>query len=186
MSEFGYRIDTASIPDKFPTHTHSAEFCEAVGRVVMTCGYLEDRLFQTCRALLILNEKESGRNAEDVAKEVDEKILSHMSDTLAPLIRFYCKCCDSNRYVSPIRTQKVASLCREIGPLRNVICHGFWHKPSCDGEVKVGFVNRNLEKFDTPITIAWLNQMQRHCAEVAAEVDSTWMLALGDRKYGDQ
>lgn len=186
MSECGYKIATELIPEKFPTHAHSAEFCEAVGRAVMTCGYLENCLLQTCRALLMLNEKESGRSAEEVAKEADLKIAAHASDTLFSLIKFYGECCNNNRYVSPIRTEKVAELCKKIGPLRNVLCHGFWHKPGVDGSVKIDFVNRKLEKFDTPITIEWLNQMQRHCAEVAAEVESTWALALGNKKYGEQ
>lgn len=180
MGDHGYRIDTESIPVKYPTHTHSAEFCEAVGRAVMTCGYLEQRLFQTCRALLILKGKGSGREAQEVAAEVDAKIAPHLTDSLASLIRFYRECCEQNRDVSPIRTEKVATLCRDIGTLRNVLCHGFWHKPNNDGSVKVDFANRKNGRFDTPITIAWLNQMQRHCAEVAAEVDSTWTMALGN------
>ena len=39
-----YIVDVAKLPENFPTHRHSAEFWECLGRAVATFGFLEEVL----------------------------------------------------------------------------------------------------------------------------------------------
>ena len=66
---------------------------------------------------------------------------------------------------------------REAAGLRNVLCHSSWNKkPDAEGRSIPFFVTGLGEKqriFDTPIDIAYLQQVQRAVAELACEVINT-------------
>jgi hypothetical protein len=62
---------------------------------------------------------------------------------------------------------------KEAAVLRNVICHGSWHAPDADGRSKPYFFNKKIAKFESPIDVAYLEQLQRHVTELACEVIDT-------------
>lgn len=178
-SSHGYRVDTESLPDKFPTHRYSSEFCEALGRVVMTFGYLEERLFQVCRVLMIRGRCKAGRDIEQVKNEIDQELRSWEADPLGKLIEHYQLVCKQISGVSTVRTEKVVAYCKNIRPYRNALCHASWGLPDTEGRFHPKYVDKLRGRFDAAIDVGWLNQMQRHTAEVIAEVESTWTLLLG-------
>ena len=56
---------------------------------------------------------------------------------------------------------------RKSARLRNVLCHGSWPAPDENGASVPLFVDQKLNVFDTPIDCAFLDQVQRHVAEVS-------------------
>ena len=178
----GYRVDTESLPDKFPTHRYPSEFCEALGRVVMTFCYLEERLFQVCRILMIRECCKAGRDIEQAKNEVDRELQCWEADPLGKLIEHYQSICKQIPGVSVVRTEKVIEYCKDIRPFRNAPCHASWGLSDPKGKFHPKYVDRFRGRFDAAIDVGWLNQMQRHTAEVIAEVESTWMLLLGSEQ----
>lgn len=59
---------------------------------------------------------------------------------------------------------------REAARLRDVLCHGLWSVPDMDGASLPLFVVQKLNVFDTRIDCAFLEQVQRHVAEVSCAV----------------
>src|SRR5690606_32245141 len=62
---------------------------------------------------------------------------------------------------------------RAAAVVRNVMCHGSWGMPDDADRSLPLFVNKRIEKFETPIDIAYLEQLQRHTAELACAVINT-------------
>lgn len=57
---------------------------------------------------------------------------------------------------------------------RNVICHGSWQRsPDTNGFSVPLFVNRDGERFETPIDLNFLNQTQRHVVELSCAIINT-------------
>lgn len=46
-----HRVDSANLPDQFPTHLHAPAFWEELGRAVATYGFLEEVLGKAIFAL---------------------------------------------------------------------------------------------------------------------------------------
>ena len=59
---------------------------------------------------------------------------------------------------------------REASRIRNVLCHGSWRTPDKNGASTPLFVDRKGEVFDTAVDCAFLDQVQRHVAELACGV----------------
>ncbi len=57
--------------------------------------------------------------------------------------------------------------------IRNVLCHGLWRSPDKDGASIPLFVSKKKEVFETPINTAYLEQVQKHVAELACAVINT-------------
>lgn len=62
---------------------------------------------------------------------------------------------------------------KETSKLRNVICHGSWRTPNSEGASIPFFVNRQQEKFETAIDVAFLFQLQKRVSELACAVVET-------------
>lgn len=63
---------------------------------------------------------------------------------------------------------------RKASILRNVLCHGSWNRrPDERGRSQPLYINKNNEIVETPIDLAYLNQVQRHTAELACAVINT-------------
>jgi hypothetical protein len=62
---------------------------------------------------------------------------------------------------------------RKASTIRNVLCHGSWAKPDELGRSTPFFVNRQMEKFEGEVDVAFLAQVQRHTVELISAVIDT-------------
>ncbi len=62
---------------------------------------------------------------------------------------------------------------KKAADVRNAICHGSWGPPDAFGASRLNFVNNKLNIFDTPVDIAFLQQLQKHVADLIVRVVNT-------------
>lgn len=173
--------DIENLPEQWPTHRHSAEFWEYLGRAVATFSFLEEVLG---KAILSFegNRSITENEYEEEKENFQKKLEKAAYDTLNPLIKSYMesakKHCDSNGPITEICINDLTEKLREVATHRNVLCHGSWRTPDEQGRSTPFFVNKKLEVFDTPIDVNFLKQTQEHTAELAYKVIET-VTAMG-------
>jgi hypothetical protein len=164
------------LPPCFPTQAHAPAFWEALGRAVATFGFLEEMLGKAIFAYTGMRKiPEDQINA---AYEKWKLTLQHaLSDALSSLIDTYGKAVRDHGGATIENFDVLIDHLRDAASLRNVLCHGSWNKkPDAEGRSIPFFVTGTGEKqriFDTPIDIAYLQQVQRGVAELACEVINT-------------
>lgn len=170
-----FRVDFDKLPAQFPTHLHSPEFWEALGRAVATFGFLEDTL-----AKAIFSFTATRQYPETEIEAAFEEWLVTLeqapSDPLGKLIKSYEKAVREHPK-APINSDKLDELIgrlREASTFRNALCHASWNRrPDEQGRSLPWFVKKYKGMFETPIGLAWLVQMQRHTTELACFVMET-------------
>jgi hypothetical protein len=162
-------IDMDNLPSQFPTHRHEALFWEQLGRVVATFGFLEEVLGKAIFALTATRQY--------TCEEVDSAfnawlptLESALNDQLFNLAEAYGNAVRDNPDPSNQGSEELVEQIKEARKIRNVICHGSWYPPDNQGKSIPLFINRKNEKFETSVDIAFLEQVQRHVAELACEV----------------
>ena len=162
-------IDTGSLPDKYPTHRHSSEFWEALGRTVATYGFLEEILGKAIFVFTATREYQ-----EDEVKEALENwsrtLERALYDPLGNLIDSYSKSVRENSNSTIENLDDLVEKLRKASKVRNVLCHGSWRYPDVDGKSVPFFINRQNEIFDTPVDVLYLEKVQRHVSELACAV----------------
>ena len=168
----GYVINRDALPEKFPTHLHDHDFWEALGRAVATFGFLEDALAKAIFAFTATKyykEEES----EAAYKAWLPKLERALTDPLGNLIDAYGKAVRDHGGEKVENFDQLLEDLRSAGSTRNVICHGSWGLPDCNGATVPSFVNRQKEVFDTPVDKAFLEQLQRGTTNLACMVINT-------------
>lgn len=164
-------VDKGGLPDGFPTHLLPAAFWEQLGRVVGTFGVLEEVLGKAIFALTGSRRYEESEVQQAFAAWT--KTLEHaLKDTLKPLIDLFAKAVREHPEATIENLDDLLAALREASRLRNVLCHGSWQPPDELGRSKPLFVDTHLSVFDTAVDIPFLQQTQRHVAELVAEVIS--------------
>ena len=155
----GFRVDRGGLPPQFPTHLHSGLFWEHLGRVVATFGILEEILG---RAIFALTATIKYPEAEiEAAYKNWHPILERaLFDPLGNLIDAYGKAAQNHPDFPVANLDDLLTELRKAVALRNVLCHGSWRKPDADGRSIPLFVNRQLEVFESPVDVAFLQQTQ--------------------------
>lgn len=165
-------VDIDQLPTGFPTHRHPSKFLEALGRAVATFGFLEEILGKAIFSFTAMRAY-----PEDEVAAAYEKWLPTLeralSDQLGSLIDNYGKSVRDHGGATIENLPELLEDLRAASTIRNVICHGSWGVPDEAGYSIPFFVNRKIEKFETPVDIAFLNQLQRHTAELACAVINT-------------
>ncbi len=67
----------------------------------------------------------------------------------------------------------IYKLLKEASKTRNVLCHGSWRPPNSNKASIPFFINRKMERFETPIDIEYLDQVQTHSTELICAVVDT-------------
>ena len=165
-------INQSAVPVGFPTHAHEAEFWEGLGRTVATFGFLEEALLKAIFAFTATTEYSKTEIEEEYSKWVP-KIERSMSDQLGALIDTYGKSVRDNSSATIKNLDDLLNDLRAASKIRNVLCHGSWRMPDSNGASIPFFVNRQKEVFETPIDIAFLNQVQKHALELTCAVINT-------------
>ncbi len=165
-------INQSALPVSFPTHAHEPEFWESLGRTVATFGFLEETLLKAIFAFTATTEHSEAEIEEAYLKWVP-KIERSMSDQLGALIDTYGKSVRNNSSATIENLDDLLNDLREASKIRNVLCHGSWRMPDSNGASIPFFVNRQKEVFETPIDVAFLNQVQKHALELTCAVINT-------------
>lgn len=167
-----FRTDLNRLPGRYPTHVHSPTFWEALGRAVATFGFLEETIGKAIFA--ITGTREVPEAEIEVALEQWQKTLEGVISTpLVGRIEVYGKHLRGHPKKTIENPEDLITALKDAAVLRNVICHGSWHSPDADGRSTPYFFNKKIEKFETPIDVAYLEQLQRHVAELACDVIDT-------------
>lgn len=162
-----FYTDCAQLPANYPTHKHSAEFWEALGRAVATFGLLEWVLGRAIFALTATRKIPADQFEVEYEKWLPtlEKALT---DSLGGLIREYERAVRANDEAN-IPDDLLEHL-REAATLRNVICHGTWQSPDDKGRSVPLYMDKKLNCFATPIDIAYLAQLRQAVVELSCDV----------------
>lgn len=169
MSKEYYRVDQGQMPTDYPTHRHSGEFWEQLGRTVATYGFLEQVLGRAIFALTATR-----RYTQDELVPAYSNWLGQLeralSDPLGGLINGYDNAL-RNYHERPVSNleQMVEDL-RQVAQLRNVLCHGAWQVPDANGKSLPLFVDRKQRIFATSIDVAYLQQVRAHVAGLVCAV----------------
>ena len=170
MSEpSGYMVDCDALPDKFPTHMHESSFWESLGRTVATFGFLEETLTKAIFSFTATKPYSEAEVQEAYAKWLP-KLEKALTDQLWNLTESYEKAVREHPDFTIENLDELLDKLKEASRIRNVICHGSWQPPNADGATVPLFVNRKLERVETPIDTQFLDQVQRHSTELICAV----------------
>ena len=156
----------------FPTHLHTGEFWEGLGRAVATYGFLEKVLGRAIYALTATTVVAEADIAEAVAKW--EKILeSCLKDPLGGLIPKFEGALKNHDQGIDSSEIELVTLLRNAKKLRDLLCHASWFPPDDLDKALPWFVNRDLEIPETSVDVKFLANTQTHVAELACAVISS-------------
>jgi len=165
-------IDIDALPEMYPTHRHEPAFWESIGRVVATYGFLEETLGKAIFAFTATKPY----SEQEVQQALDgwlPKLQHALSDQLWNLIKSYEEAVREHPNATIENLEYLIEQLKEAAKIRNVICHGSWGTPNTEGASVPFFANRQQERFDTAIDIAWLAQLQKHISELICAVINT-------------
>jgi hypothetical protein len=165
-------IDRSKLPPLFPTHRHASQFWEQLGRTVATYGFLEEVLG---KAIFAFTATRNYTPAEiDAAYQAWLPQLERaLTDQLWNLAERYGKAVRENPAAMIGNVDELVDDIKKTIVIRNVLCHGSWRTPNANGASVPLFVNRQKQKFDTAIDIAYLEQVQANVVELACSVIDT-------------
>ena len=89
-------IDRDSLPPRWPTHRHSPEFWEQLGRTVATYGFLEEVLGKAIFAFTATRPFETSAEAQEAYASWLPTLERALTDTLKPLAEAYGKAVRDN------------------------------------------------------------------------------------------
>jgi len=166
-------VNRDSLSEEFPTNMHKPIFWESLGRVVATFGFLEETL---SKAIFLFTATKEYDNDKEVQQAYDEwlpKLEKALTDQLWNLTESYGKAVREHPDSTITNLDELLEQLKEASKIRNVICHGSWRAPDSNGASIPFFINRKLERFETPIDVKYLNQVQRHSIGLICAVINT-------------
>ena len=162
-------VSVSDLDADFPTHLHSQQFWEELGRTVATFGFLEDTLGRACFALQATTEVNDDEFDEQVGEFV-ARLPKLLTDSLGPLIDNYEKSLRSHQQKPIKNSHELLAELRKAKTIRDVICHGSWGLPDKQGKSTPRFFNRKEEVFATPIDTEYLRQCRSGAVALILEV----------------
>lgn len=162
-------VNMDALPVDFPTHRDDAEFWERLGRAVATYGFLEEILGKAIFSFTATKRYEAAE-VDAAFEEWLPRLENALTNPLGNLIDQYGKAVREHPDAVVETLDDLLAHLREAARLRNVLCHGSWSTPDENGASIPLFVDRKLNVFDAPIDCTFLNQVQRHVAEISCAV----------------
>lgn len=162
-------IKRSALPADFPTQRHPPEFWEQLGRTIGTFGLLEETIGKAIFAFTATTEYSEDK-VEVVLAKWPDLLKRALSDTLHPLAETYGKAVRLHPGTGLGNVDELVEDIKEAADLRNAICHGSWHEPDAAGKAPLYFLNKQIERFDTPVDAAWLRQLQAHVVNLICTV----------------
>jgi len=167
--KYNYIIDQDSLPEAFPTHLHEAGFWEALGRVVGTFGFLEESLGKAIFSFTA-TKPYSELEIHHAYTEWLPKLERALNEPLDGLINSYGKAVRNHSGATITNLDDLIGNLKKASKLRNVLCHGSWRTPDNKGSSIPLFIDRQNKIFETAIDVEFLNQVQKHVAELVCAV----------------
>jgi len=164
--------DRSRLPELFPTHGHSPEFWEQLGRTVATFGFLEEVLEKAFFAFTATKSYDP-EEVEAAYKAWLPKLEKALTDQLWILAESYGKAVRENQDSTIENINELVEDLKEATKIRNVLCHGSWRTPDADGKSLPLFINKANKKFETAIDVNYLRQVQVHVVGLACSVIDT-------------
>lgn len=172
QSPRGHVVNTTHLPNQFPTHSHEPAFWESLGRAVATFGFLEEVLAKAIFAFTATRPYEASE-FEEAFEQWLQQLERALSDPLGGLIHTYGKAVRDHPDIAITNLPDLLSDLRKASAMRNILCHASWRMPDVGGASVPLFVNKQQEVVVTAMDCAYLDQVQRHTAELACTVIST-------------
>jgi hypothetical protein len=165
-----YVIKQEELPALYPTHGHSPQFWEYLGRTVATFGFLEEVLGKAIFALQATRRYDSDEELRAAYEGWERHLQRALTDQIFNLSEVYLKAFRDNDDPSISGIDELVSRIKEAGKIRNVLCHGSWRLPDEAGRSLPYFFNKQCEKFETLIDIDFLRNVQRCVTEYSCAV----------------
>lgn len=141
-----------------------------MGRTVATYGFLEEALGKAIFAFTGTREIPEEQTQAEYEKWLP-KLEKALSDALGGLIDSYGKAGRSNSSATISNLDELLTDLREAAAIRNVLCHGSWNQlPDEQGQSIPFYINRKQEKWEGPLDIASLEQVQRHVLKLTCDI----------------
>lgn len=144
-------IDRDGLPFLWPTHRHTSDFWEQLGRTVASFGFLEEVLGKAIFAFTATRRYDP-ENAQVAYDAWLPKLQKALADTLKPLADDYAKAVRDNPDKTIEDLADLISAIKDAADVRNVICHGSWRTPDTNGKSLPLFVDKkgikNVRSFD--------------------------------------
>ena len=166
----GHIIAREKLPVDYPTHAHSAQFWEELGRTVAVFGFLEEMLGKAIFALTGMNEFDPEADPDAAFGEWIKMLEKALTDQLGGLILTYERALAENEKTKGEDCAGLIKELKEAKDIRNVLCHGSWGKPDDEGRTVPKFVNRKLAPFDTQIDIEFLRTTRKAVVGLTCDV----------------
>lgn len=168
----GHIIDTARLPKRFPTHGHEEAFWASLGRAVGTFGFLEEVLARAIFAFTATRPYEESEVEKAFAQWLP-KLECALTDPLAGRIDSFGKAVRDHPHKAITDLPDLLRDLKQAASMRNILCHGSWRLPDSHGASVPLFVNKQSEVVETAMDCAYLDQVQRHTAELSCSVINT-------------
>jgi hypothetical protein len=162
-------IDQARLPPQFPTHRHSPQFWESLGRTVATYGFLEEVLGKAIFAFTA-TRKYGADEVDEAYQAWLPKLERALTDQLWNLAESYGAAARENPATTTTNIDELVDDIKKATVIRNVLCHGSWRLPDSNGASLPLFINRQKQKFDTSIDVVYLDRVQAHVVELICNV----------------
>jgi hypothetical protein len=168
----GYSVDFDGLPDGFPTHKHEAAFWESLGRAVATFGFLEEVLGKAIFSFTATRTY-NGAEIQQAYIEWLPKLERALIDPLGNLIEAYGKAVREHQCAAFDNLDDLLGDLQKTSQMRNILCHGSWRLPNTSGASIPFFINRQKEIADSAMDRQFIDQVQRHTANLACAVINT-------------
>lgn len=152
-------INFDELPPQYPTHMHTKQFWEQLGRVIATYGFLEDALGRAIFAFTATTKY----SQDEIALAYQAwlpKLKKGLTETLYNLSVEYQKAVHNNSQATISNIEELINDIQYYAKIRNVLCHGSWPPPNSKGESTPFFVNKNMEIWVGAIDINYLKHVQ--------------------------
>lgn len=170
------RIDRESLPVLWPTTHCPATFWEHLGRTIAAFGLLEDVLGKAIFAFTATTEYSEEAAVEALAKW-DQQLHQALTDTLWPLSEVYGKVVRAHQEADSKNVGDLVDDIKKASKVRNALCHGSWRAPDASGKADLYYFDKREGKFNTPIDISHLRQVQAHVVDlICSVIDSVTVL----------
>lgn len=165
----GHIIDREKLPAKYPTHAHSAQFWEELGRTVAAFGFLEEMLGKAIFALTGMKEFDPAADPDAFGEWV-KMLEKTLTDQLGGLVLAFEKALSENEKTKEHDYTDLIKELKEAKDIRNVLCHGSWGKPDNQGRSLPKFVNRKLAVFETLVDVEFLQTTRKAVVDLTCDV----------------
>ena len=167
-----YLIVREVLPDQYPTHMHDAAFWEMLGRTVATFGFLEEVLAKAIFSFTATKPYSAAEINHAYQKWIP-KLKKALSDPLGNLITTYETAVKEHPESTIENLGDLTKDLSEAVPIRNALCHGSWRPPNAAGASNLLYIDRKMGKFNTPVDVEFLRQVQIHTVNLACAVVDT-------------